>query len=1057
MRNTKKLIAVIMTIAILASMMVPALAASNTTQFEALKAAGLMLGTGEAVETDLAKPLNRIQGFVLVVRAMGVEATAAAMTEAEMNAALATVEDADMIPAWGRPHAAYAVANGLTNGVGGAAAGMIKFAPTSPLTGLQFITMMLRAMNYTGVTLANCVDKAIESGMLTASQAVAVATKASFLRDDAALVLFSTVKGGMMASATGVTPGSMKLIDKLVEAGAVTSTAAVAFGYVAPTPAPAPLLTVSAVSATNLKEINVKFSEVPDKTTAEDVANYVLSAKGPATKAVLNGDTVTLTLTGDAVQQESIEITFKNIKSSAGVAIVEGKKTVTMFDVTLPTFVSYVFTGPQTLELTYSEPIKAPGTALIDNGVYGASAAVSLTKNNVVVLTLGTTMTEGAHTLKMTNVTDFADFKAIEHVISLNFVLDKTAPTASLTKATQTSVTISFSKDVKGIVSGASGTFYHTYSAYFPTAVEDTAVPPAAVTQGNFYKEVVLDFSDRPLPAGASTVAVMKAVGDVKITDRWGNVMAADAFLTATTVADVTAPTITKIEATNETTVEITYSEDMDADSVKNKANYVFKKADGTVVAPAADLIVYADKKATVKFAAMVGGTYTVTVSGVKDDSLNKNVIATVTQSFIVSDKTPPTVSGNAEITGTTTKTVYLTFNEAVASSGAGSAVDVNNYLSDTNKKPSAAVMFGSAGKTVKLTFADGDITVGAGKLIIGQIADLAGNRIVALATPVTVVSLAAIDGTSVTSIKTKSLNTIEIVINKVIPTLSTSAFLITEGAGGNDIAAPAMISYSNDGTKTTVIATLTAETANSSPSDKPDNVRFVADGLVSDLGATNAQFDVTTIVDGIAPSYVSVAQVSSSRFDVTFDEAIDANVNNTLIATDFVVKKADGTVLVPGVGYITSANGTKIEFTLSVALTADETLTIATVAAPLYVKDSDGGAGTGLNVMNAFTAKNVVMDATAPLVADIAKLTITDTTVAGIAAAVEGGATVKIVANGAAVTDAHAGSGVVVAATNGSFAAISGLTAATPYDLYVIDTVGNVSVKLDITTAAAP
>ncbi len=72
---------------------------------------------------------------------------------------------------------------------------------------------------------------------------------------------------------------------------------------------------------------------------------------------------------------------------------------------------------------------------------------------------------------------------------------------------------------------------------------------------------------------------------------------------------------------------------------------------------------------------------------------------------------------------------------------------------------------------------------------------------------------------------------------------------------------------------------------------------------------------------------------------------------------------------------------------------------------------------------------------------------------VSGSAAAVEGGATVKIVANGAAVTDPAVGSGTVTALANGSFAAITGLTTAIAYDVYVIDAAGNVSLKFDITT----
>lgn len=93
-------------------------------------------------------------------------------------------------------------------------------------------------------------------------------------------------------------------------------------------------------------------------------------------------------------------------------------------------------------------------------------------------------------------------------------------------------------------------------------------------------------------------------------------------------------------------------------------------------------------------------------------------------------------------------------------------------------------------------------------------------------------------------------------------------------------------------------------------------------------------------------------------------------------------------------------------------------------------------------------------LDTTAPVAGILANMTVAATTVTGNAGAVEGLATVKMVANNAAATAAAVGSGSVTALANGSFAAITGLTTGTNYDLYVFDAAGNVSAKLDILTA---
>ena len=101
MRKTKKLIAVIMTVAMLASMMVPALAATSQVEADALLAAGLMRGTGAGLELDAT--LNRIQGITFTVRAHGAEAAALAMSEEDIDAALANVQDVGAIASWARP------------------------------------------------------------------------------------------------------------------------------------------------------------------------------------------------------------------------------------------------------------------------------------------------------------------------------------------------------------------------------------------------------------------------------------------------------------------------------------------------------------------------------------------------------------------------------------------------------------------------------------------------------------------------------------------------------------------------------------------------------------------------------------------------------------------------------------------------------------------------------------------------------------------------------------------------------------------------------------------
>ncbi|NLK67787.1 MAG: surface-layer protein, partial [Clostridiaceae bacterium] len=150
MRNLKKLFAVVMVVAMLASMMVPALAAGVEYEDEAtiLQDLGLFQGYG-AGELGLADDLTREQGLALMLRVMGLEDEVKAMTEEEVAAELARVVDPETVTAtWAKPYVAYAVKNGLTKGIDASILPNVKFAGQLKMTGKEFINLMLNGMGY---------------------------------------------------------------------------------------------------------------------------------------------------------------------------------------------------------------------------------------------------------------------------------------------------------------------------------------------------------------------------------------------------------------------------------------------------------------------------------------------------------------------------------------------------------------------------------------------------------------------------------------------------------------------------------------------------------------------------------------------------------------------------------------------------------------------------------------------------------------------------------------------------------------------------------------------
>ena len=376
MRNLKKLFAVIMAVAMLASVMVPALAAEGfkyEAEAKKLYDLGLFKGNSEtSYEPDLGTALNRQAGLALAIRLMGKDAEVAAMTQEEIATQLAKIVDANEISDWAKPYAAYAVKNGLTNGIDPNILPNVKFGAQLDLTGKEFINFVLKAMGYQ-VAWDDVLTKAASIGMLSAGDAVTFGTTAVMTRDLAV---------GVMASALGGTTASgVTLAQALIDAGAVSAEAMAAAGFFTPTatPEPTPAVLEATASTTNNIQINVVYNEEVDKDSATKLDNYKLS-KGDIEKAELQDDGVTVVLTlkyaSAKNQEDKVDLTIKNVKSTSGIVIAETTlKDILFLDKDIPTVVDAQVVGKDTVKVIFSEPMK--GTA-VTNGTKQHTSSVRM-------------------------------------------------------------------------------------------------------------------------------------------------------------------------------------------------------------------------------------------------------------------------------------------------------------------------------------------------------------------------------------------------------------------------------------------------------------------------------------------------------------------------------------------------------------------------------------------------------------------------------------------------------------------------------------------------------
>lgn len=729
--------------------------------------------------------------------------------------------------------------------------------------------------------------------------------------------------------------------------------------------------TVDSVSASNLKEVVVTFNNAVTKAslTADN-----FSVKGntvAGVKVADDGKTVTLTLGTALAQQSDVEVTVKNtVKFDNGSSLAENiVKTVSVTDTTLPVTESIALTGPNTFTVTFSEPVKetsvGSGSVLINNGIYGvASKTLSADGRTLTVTTSSNTLSEGNYEVKVNGYSDFANFAAMSKTFNLDYKKDVTPPTPKLVSASQSEVVVQFDKAVtqEGGAKLTADYFYHTYSTWKPVSVET-----------NDNKTFTLKFSDADpathdfiLPEGNVTVSVLKAVNDKAIVDMWGNKLADDAKFTATVTADNTAPTVANAVATAENTLELTFSEKVNVAA----GNLTILDSAGKKVTQTITGVTFNDDtlKATVTLSGKLsGGNYTVEVKDVTDKSLSANKITTATVPFTVTDKTPIDLAAASAklVTNETAKEqyIYVSYPEAVATTGANSALNKDNYLVDGSQLATGdkVELFGNDNKRVKITVkyrGDAPVVTTGDDLTIGRIADVAGNVPTALSTAVDIT-----EDTAPTSFSAKAvgLNKLELTFDAELRTVTADGILVD---GADDDTAATGKSYTTvasvdnveikDG-KTIVTVTVKA-------SDKLENKSAeqlaalsvtVADNKLETITGKKLTgvTPVTGVTDALAPELVGTTPVTIAANGVItlqFDEALGALP--PLAAADLVLTDANGKTYVAGRDYtvnLNTADASKLEVKLlgNLGELVGTKFTVSTTSTVHYIKDAAGNS----------------------------------------------------------------------------------------------------------------
>jgi len=934
---------------------------------EAIADAGIV--NGAAGKFEAGKNLTREQMAKIIVNAMGLK----------NNGKTVEIKDLDKAAADQREFITILAQHEITIAPGG------NFDPKGQVTRNQFSLFVYRALTLAGVIAAAPEVVEVKSVNSTTLQvkvkgALKEVKASDFTFDNgltvsaakivpaAAAEVFTTVELTTSTQEAGKTYKLLTFLGKEVKADVKVEVAASA--------------SVVGLTATNLKEVTVNFNTALDATSGANKDNYTVTGTTVETVTLsVDKKSATLTLGAALKQQGSVEVTAKKaLKFVNGTALTADttKKLENVTDVTIPVAEAIKLTGPNKFEVTFSEPVQSTtdSTVLINNGIYGVASKELSTDGRTLTVTLSaSTLAEATYSVKVSGYKDFADFGAMSKTFDLVYAKDATVPTVELKTASQTEVKVTFSKPVtqKGGAALTKDYFYHTYSAWKPYTVTTTDNKTFTLSFDDNNSATV----DPILPEGDITVTVLKTAGEKAIVDLWGNELAADAKLVAKISSDKVAPTVTKVEAKAENQLVVTFSEDV---KVPTAANYVIKDAKGNKISQAVSVGSYDSTKYTQEInlgGKLAGGEYTIEVKDVTDKALASNKITPVTLSFTVTDKTAPTVattdSSVKVVDNATAKEqyIYVTFSEAIATTGANSALSKDNYLvgGEALKSSDSIEIFGTDNKRVKITVKyRGDapaavVTAGSTKLTVGRIADVAGNVGTALSTDYTINSDSAPTAFTVAA---TDLNKLQLVFNAELKTVTADGIQVNNGADStfNTVAAIDKVEVKDGKTYVDVTVKADERLADKGATTLSNmKVSVVANKLETITGQKLAAINNVTPTDKVAPALTGDIRLARTDADtatitLTLDEALKADLNTGLLATDFVITDATGKAYTPAIGYILTYTGATVTFTLNFDSEAaldklnDTKFSVATKAEVNYLVDAEG------NKVKAFTYK---------------------------------------------------------------------------------------------------
>ncbi len=939
-------------------------------QFDALKAKGILNGYADG-SAHLEKTITRAELAKVIVKVKGLKEITGVYSFNDKN----YKKDAK----WPAPYIEAVAAAGIMKG-DNEAKKIFNFNGNVSVE--ELATVLVRALNLevptTGIDNSatkwaqGYVQAAINAGLLeknlnfqaaaTRSQVVVAAytidqkssipTVASYKVVDANNVEFTLSNGEVV---------KVKL-DKALEANKETAvefkdskgnTIATKVTYVVTT-----ATKVQAVTANNLKEIEVAFDGTVDQASAEDKDKYSVDSSVQIDSATLLADGKTVRLAvkevnGNVLQnQKAYKLSVRNVKA--------GDKTVdvtnfgfTPIDNALPEVSEVKALGTKAIKVTFSEPIKTASSTNFKLDGKSFFGSVTAGAREVVLKPYSSTdLSVGAHKLEVSGVEDYNKFKALTKEVDFTVAEDTTAPTVVSNNATLERVTLTFSEEVDPDTINAS-------NVYWKSGNDKKEAGSFTRISSTVY---AFDFTKNSLP-GYETSLFVEGVKDYS-----GNQIK-ETEVKVKAELDRTQPEVTEvsISSLDNTKITLKFNKQVRIEDVKY---FTLTKSNGDVV-PVRSVVgangTSDDKVFTLSTYGALDSSYTLKISGVRDTTKLQNTMSDYSTKLTGKDTKNPEYTSNSG----SGRVLVINFSKELELASAGSA---GNYLVVINNKTQqlpagTEVTPLQNGKSVRIVFPEyidnarvgiNESTAGANVTAFQLLAlkDVAGNIITNFgAAPVAInsnpVGLAAkYDDDTTQPAKLTSKGVIKVRFDQPIGQATASDFEVT---GGTGVSIGSVTTDASDIVTVTLSGTVN-ETGLYDAAGTPITIGVKANSAIKSVTGLAVATAATNIAvkDGVKPVVQLQANqtrliVDNNKINLPFSEKLSGNADN--YKYDLVVTNARTGDRLPVTNYTTTlgADGKSVDITIGVA-TTDE-YKVSVIADASEIKDVDGNKAAASSV----------------------------------------------------------------------------------------------------------